>query len=102
MSEKMFEKIEVSRIVLFLLAGVPWITLASLVFQLGSYKKDMEAKAFDSIQQKQEIIYRVNDPATHWDYEKLDSRYVVKTELIILLDQIQEDQAKIMKKLNIE
>lgn len=102
MSEKIFEKIEVSRIVLFLLAGVPWLTLGALVFNIGAYSKNIETRAFDSVEQKQQIIYKVNDPATTWNYEKLDARYVVKTELMITLDRIQEDQEKIMKKLNIE
>jgi len=102
MSEKLFEKIEITKIVAALFLGAPWLTIMALVFQLGNYKREIEARAFDSAQQKQQIITRSLDENIHWNYEKLDARYVVKTELVLTLDRIQEDQEKIMRKLNIE
>jgi hypothetical protein len=102
MSEKLFEKIEITKIVAALFLGAPWITIMALVFQLGNYKREIESRAFDNAQQKQQVITRTYDESIHWNYEKLDARYVVKTELTLTLDQIQHDQEKIMKKLEID
>lgn len=102
MAEKIWERVEVSRIALVLLTGVPWITIIAFVFKIGTWTNDLEAKSFDSSIQKQEVIARVNDESIHWDYQKLDNRYVVKAELEIQLEQFSRNQEKIMRKLNIE
>jgi hypothetical protein len=94
--------VQIRKWALALVGGVPTLATLTLAFTLGQERANFQQLMFDSAEQKREIISKVYNDDLHWTYEELDSRYMPKTEVTIYLSQIQANQQKIMKRLDID
>ena len=95
------EMVEIRKWVLGLVAGLPSLTVLLLMFSLGQWRGDIEARLL-TVPQKERALYHMEDKNQHWDFERLDSRYMPKRELEIHLTAIRTNQEKLMKKFNVE
>lgn len=77
------------------------LALITGVFYLGSFTRDLEARTFKDYKEKNAVINHVNDNNVHMEYQDKIKVFVPRTEIEYKLNNLEENQKKIMDKLNI-
>lgn len=78
------------------------------IFYVGYYASDFDNRTFTSSKERDNFIHSINDNTSHrldyqihMSYQRKTELFVPRTEVEILLKNINDGQDKIMKKLNI-
>lgn len=102
MTNKLGEKIEVNRGVLWLLGGISPMMIIIAAFYLGSKNKDFESRIFNSPAQKEFILNKVQDPDYHMSYRDKVIQFMPRSEVEYKLNDIQGDLKEIKTALRIK
>ena len=77
------------------------IALVTLVFYVGVKTNDIESRIFETSAQKENVIHHISEGAIHMSFERKMDLFVPRREIEYKLNTIQQNQKKIMDKLNI-
>ena len=84
------------------------IAIIALIFSLGIWKQELENRIFKDARERDDTIHEVHlntqhstSIDSHMPFEEKVQLFVPRTEIEYKLDNINKNQEKIMKKLNI-